>query len=77
MINHTPFLQPYHMIMENGTRVYIEDVCHKCGWKVDQEDSIETSNSYMYGKANVKHYHRFCYNKETTHDKIWSGMYDR
>ena len=58
---HSPYLPTYDMVMENGTREYYEYKCHKCGWRVDQEDSIETSNQYMAVKANVKQYHRFCH----------------
>ena len=63
--------------MENGTRVYTENICHKCGWKVDQEDNIETSNQYGYAQANVRYYHKFCYNGMTTYDKEWSELAER
>lgn len=71
---HSPYLQSYDQIMENGTREYSEPRCHKCGWKVDQEDDVETSNQYMGATANIRYYHKFCYNGMTTHDKEWSEM---
>ena len=61
MREHTPYLPTYDMIMDGGTREYDEHRCYKCGWKVDQEDSIETSNQYMGIEANVKRYHNFCH----------------
>ena len=54
MKEHSPYLPSYDQIMENGTREYYEHICYKCGWKVDQEDCIETSNQYMGATSNVK-----------------------
>ena len=73
---HSPYLQSYDQIMENGTREYSEPRCHKCGWKVDQEDDVETSNQYMGATANIRYYHKFCYNGMTTHDKYEQDLLD-
>ena len=68
MREHSPYLPTYEQIMENGTREYYEYLCHECGWKVDQEDCIETSNLYLGATANVRRYHKFCYKGEAVND---------
>ena len=57
----TPYFNTYDEIINGGTDTYFDYYCHKCGWTVDQEDCIETSNSYMYATANVRRYHKICY----------------
>ena len=59
--DHNPYLETYDQIMKYGTSESYEYQCNKCGWKVDQEDCIETSNQFMGATANIKRYHKFCH----------------
>ena len=44
---------------DNTDGYFREYTCHKCGWKIDCEEFVETDNPYNCSR---NEYHRWCYN---------------